>query len=316
VKDILEGTSYDLANFMNVPEIKALLKSYNRLALIEEEVKKKEKETLEIKKEKPNQISKHYIKLNVELDLKENFEEEKKSEKKKYDEEKTKMKKKYDEKVKILQEEYLNEKKKIKENYEINISKIEIKRTEEERKKIKEFTQNILKESESKMNSDYYLKLKIYMKNNKRLLNILMDLYNSNVKYFSDDQFIPKLNKLNDENIPLFNIENQIQIHNSLPIFYQHRNWKLLYDTSQHGISFDTFFQCSKNVTPTLLIIKTMYNDIFGAFCSGDYWKIHNEYYGDGQSYLFSFQPEFIKYSWSKKNNFFMFSNGFFFIFF
>jgi hypothetical protein len=48
---------------------------------------------------------------------------------------------------------------------------------------------------------------------------------------------------------------------------------------------------------------------VFGGFAATE-WKVGPRYYGDGQSYLFTFHPEFTTYRWKEdNNNFFMLAN-------
>ncbi|XP_071052376.1 GTPase-activating protein skywalker isoform X3 [Onthophagus taurus] len=80
----------------------------------------------------------------------------------------------------------------------------------------------------------------------------------------------------------------------------------LLYTTEEHGCSLTTFFVRVEQHEPTLLMIKTSNNEVFGAYCSSR-WGERNlkddrgnrqAYFGTGETFLFSLYPERAKYPW------------------
>uniref|UniRef100_A0A0K8STK2 TBC1 domain family member 24 n=2 Tax=Lygus hesperus TaxID=30085 RepID=A0A0K8STK2_LYGHE len=80
----------------------------------------------------------------------------------------------------------------------------------------------------------------------------------------------------------------------------------LLYTTEEHGCSLQTFYVRVEQHEPTLLLIKTNNNEVFGAYCSSR-WIERNQkdergnrvaYFGTGETFLFSLYPERAKYSW------------------
>ncbi|CRL00387.1 CLUMA_CG013655, isoform A [Clunio marinus] len=80
----------------------------------------------------------------------------------------------------------------------------------------------------------------------------------------------------------------------------------LLYTTEEHGCSLTTFFIRVEQHEPTLLMIKTCNNEVFGAYCSSR-WCERNlkddrgqrqAYFGTGETFLFSLYPERAKYPW------------------
>ncbi|XP_026327119.1 TBC1 domain family member 24 isoform X6 [Hyposmocoma kahamanoa] len=80
----------------------------------------------------------------------------------------------------------------------------------------------------------------------------------------------------------------------------------LLYTTEEHGCSLTTFFVRVEHHEPTLLMIKTCNNEVFGAYCSTR-WLERNQkdergnrqaYFGTGETFLFSLYPERAKYPW------------------
>lgn len=83
----------------------------------------------------------------------------------------------------------------------------------------------------------------------------------------------------------------------------------LLYTTEEHGCSLTTFYVRVEQHEPTLLMIKTCNNEVFGAYCSTR-WQERNlkvggqrqAYFGTGETFLFSLYPERHKYAWVGMN--------------
>ncbi|CAH1369678.1 GTPase-activating protein skywalker isoform X3 [Tenebrio molitor] len=80
----------------------------------------------------------------------------------------------------------------------------------------------------------------------------------------------------------------------------------LLYTTEEHGCSLTTFYVRVEHHEPTLLMIKTCNNEVFGAYCSSR-WGERNQkddrgnrqaYFGTGETFLFSLYPDRAKYQW------------------
>ncbi|XP_043787925.1 GTPase-activating protein skywalker isoform X5 [Apis laboriosa] len=80
----------------------------------------------------------------------------------------------------------------------------------------------------------------------------------------------------------------------------------LLYTTEEHGCSLTTFYVRVEQHEPTLLMIKTCNNEVFGAYCSTRWCErnMKNDkgqrqaYFGTGETFLFSLYPERAKYPW------------------
>ena len=80
----------------------------------------------------------------------------------------------------------------------------------------------------------------------------------------------------------------------------------LLYTTEEHGCCLTTFFNRVDNHEPTILLIKTTNDEIFGAYLSSQ-WSMRNardergerlRYFGTGETFLFTLWPERVKYPW------------------
>lgn len=80
----------------------------------------------------------------------------------------------------------------------------------------------------------------------------------------------------------------------------------LLYTTEEHGCSLTTFYVRVEHHEPTLLMIKTCNNEVFGAYCSSRWYERNMKddrgnrqaYFGTGETFLFSLYPERAKYPW------------------
>ncbi|KAG5583132.1 hypothetical protein H5410_053759 [Solanum commersonii] len=68
--------------------------------------------------------------------------------------------------------------------------------------------------------------------------------------------------------------------------------WRLLYHSTVHGLSFSTFLgNISNDKGPTLLVIKDKEGYIYGGYASQP-WEKHADFYGDMKSFLFQLYPE------------------------
>jgi hypothetical protein len=70
---------------------------------------------------------------------------------------------------------------------------------------------------------------------------------------------------------------------------------------SQHGASLDTLLSRSRDIQPTLLVIKDNKNCLFGAFAA-DPWRRTTGYYGSGHTFVFSFHLEAVPSSQRSSN--------------
>ncbi|XP_044267937.1 GTPase-activating protein skywalker isoform X4 [Tribolium madens] len=112
---------------------------------------------------------------------------------------------------------------------------------------------------------------------------------------------------------PIQNINSRILDHQDLltlwswlPVRITMYQPILLYTTEEHGCSLTTFYVRVEHHEPTLLMIKTCNNEVFGAYCSSR-WGERNQkddrgnrqaYFGTGETFLFSLYPERAKYQW------------------
>lgn len=85
--------------------------------------------------------------------------------------------------------------------------------------------------------------------------------------------------------------------------------WTIIYDTTSHGFSLKTMYRKMLAYDcPVLIVIQSRVSDIFGAFLSSPL-KMSDHFYGTGESFLFSFAPEFKVFHWAGENSYFIKGN-------
>ncbi|KAK9153592.1 hypothetical protein Sjap_001072 [Stephania japonica] len=88
---------------------------------------------------------------------------------------------------------------------------------------------------------------------------------------------------------PVLRREYAWHIGGSLPL-HELEEWKLLYNSGVHGLSFNTFLGNVSNEGPTVLIIKDKEGYIYGGYASQP-WERHGNFYSDMKSFLFQLFP-------------------------
>ncbi|XP_032079097.1 oxidation resistance protein 1 isoform X3 [Thamnophis elegans] len=82
--------------------------------------------------------------------------------------------------------------------------------------------------------------------------------------------------------------------------------WTLVFSTAKHGMSLKTLYRTMAGLdTPVLLVIKDSDGQIFGALASEPF-KVSDGFYGTGETFLFTFCPEFEVFKWTGDNMFFL----------
>ncbi|XP_050691477.1 oxidation resistance protein 1-like isoform X5 [Eriocheir sinensis] len=99
-------------------------------------------------------------------------------------------------------------------------------------------------------------------------------------------------------------------LYKKLPARAQGYAWKLVFSTSQHGFSLNSLYRKMSDVdSPVMLFIQDTKQNTFGAVLSGSL-HVSELYYGTGESFLFTFQPEFQIFPWTGENTFFIKGNN------
>ncbi|KAG7470124.1 hypothetical protein MATL_G00135900 [Megalops atlanticus] len=82
--------------------------------------------------------------------------------------------------------------------------------------------------------------------------------------------------------------------------------WTLAFGTAKHGMSIKTLYRAMQGQdTPVLMVIKDSDGEVFGALASEPF-KVSDGFYGTGETFLFSFYPEFEVFKWTGDNMFFI----------
>ncbi|CAG2103129.1 unnamed protein product [Medioppia subpectinata] len=85
------------------------------------------------------------------------------------------------------------------------------------------------------------------------------------------------------------------------------REPEVVFCSEENGNSLQTFFTLCADFEPTILLIKTIGNEVFGAFCSTSWSKRldlmskSGQYFGTGETFLFQLLPTHAKYEWVGK---------------
>ncbi|XP_026702105.1 nuclear receptor coactivator 7 isoform X3 [Athene cunicularia] len=96
------------------------------------------------------------------------------------------------------------------------------------------------------------------------------------------------------------------QLARRLPARVQGYPWRLAYSTLEHGTSLKTLYRKSASLdSPVLLVIKDMDNQIFGAYATHPF-RFSDHYYGTGETFLYTFSPNFKVFKWSGENTYFI----------
>nr|KAF6426680.1 oxidation resistance 1 [Molossus molossus] len=82
--------------------------------------------------------------------------------------------------------------------------------------------------------------------------------------------------------------------------------WTLVYGTGKHGTSLKTLYRTMIGLdTPVLMVIKDSDGQVFGALASEPF-KVSDGFYGTGETFVFTFCPEFEVFKWTGDNMFFI----------
>ncbi|NXN98111.1 TLDC2 protein, partial [Rhinopomastus cyanomelas] len=96
------------------------------------------------------------------------------------------------------------------------------------------------------------------------------------------------------------------QLGPHLPSRLTQQPWQLLFCTARHGFSLRSLYRSGEEPgSATLLLIRDMEAQAFGAFCAGSIRR-SSSFYGTGETFLFSFHQELKVFRWTGRNHFFV----------
>ncbi|XP_041360796.1 oxidation resistance protein 1-like isoform X3 [Gigantopelta aegis] len=117
-----------------------------------------------------------------------------------------------------------------------------------------------------------------------------------------------QLPEMNGETI-LLSEEHLKELSKNLPPRTIGYAWTLTYSTELHGFSLKTLYRYMYGIdSPILLVVMDTNEHVFGAVTSCAI-KMSDHFYGTGESFLFTFYPEFKVFHWTGENNFFLKGN-------
>ncbi|XP_077432577.1 TLD domain-containing protein 2 isoform X1 [Vanacampus margaritifer] len=100
-----------------------------------------------------------------------------------------------------------------------------------------------------------------------------------------------------------------LSLASHMPERTQGYQWQLVYSTAVHGSSLKTLYRNMAGLdSPVLLVVKDMQKKVFGAF-SSDPFRVSKYCYGTGETFLFTFNPDFQAYKWTGENSYFVSGN-------
>lgn len=100
------------------------------------------------------------------------------------------------------------------------------------------------------------------------------------------------------------------QLCQHLPARAEGYTWSLLYSTSKHGFSLKSLYrEMAKIDSPILMVIQDTKGSVFGALTSCPI-KTSDLFYGTGESFLFTFDPDFARFPWTGDNMYFIKGNS------
>ncbi|XP_061574237.1 nuclear receptor coactivator 7-like isoform X1 [Cololabis saira] len=145
----------------------------------------------------------------------------------------------------------------------------------------------------------------ITVKDSKRRLSLCSSVDSEAEEYQEEDDALPVLS----DHSQLLDDHHLLKLAAHMPPRTRGYRWHLVYSTAIHGSSLKTLYRNMAGLdSPVLLVIKDVQKKVFGAF-SSDPFKVSKYCYGTGETFLFSFNPDFQQYRWSGENSYFVSGN-------
>ncbi|XKL62053.1 hypothetical protein PGB90_001886 [Kerria lacca] len=131
-------------------------------------------------------------------------------------------------------------------------------------------------------------------------------LYANSVNSLDLELFLPDLNG----NTEILAEEHRRQLCRHLPARAEGYAWSLVFSTSQHGFSLNSMYRKMNRIdSPILVVIQDTESNVFGTLTSCTL-RVSDHFYGNGESLLFTFTPEFQVYNWTGENLYFIKGNN------
>ncbi|GBG31227.1 Oxidation resistance protein 1 [Hondaea fermentalgiana] len=102
-----------------------------------------------------------------------------------------------------------------------------------------------------------------------------------------------------------------IDINRELPDRLRNKSWVISYSSNRQGVSLKQLYRHASGNAETLMLCETRTGEKFGCFAS-EMWTPTRprEFYGTGESFVFSLRPDLCVYKWTGANDFIMSSSA------
>lgn len=121
-----------------------------------------------------------------------------------------------------------------------------------------------------------------------------------------------KRKKLREINIvgtnKILSKEEMEPIRCCVPYLHMNSGWKLLFQLSRDGSTYLSFFEKTRNISPVILILLTDKHEKIGAYISKGL-KVQRNFYGNGETFVFKYNPQFEVFRWHNANQYFVSSS-------
>eukprot|EP00903_Cladosiphon_okamuranus_P021043 g19335.t1 len=94
----------------------------------------------------------------------------------------------------------------------------------------------------------------------------------------------------------------------AVPLAQAMKTWRLGYSIARDGASLWTLLQNCRGRGPCLVVVEDSWGYVFGGFVAGS-MKESQDYYGTGESFVYSFHPTFKAHRWTGANDYFCISS-------
>ena len=94
-------------------------------------------------------------------------------------------------------------------------------------------------------------------------------------------------------------------LRHHVPLRFRDSNWRLIFQLSQDGSAYQTFFERTERAAPVVFLILADSGDRFGCYVSTGF-KYSRKYYGTGETFVFRFAGDSLEvFNWARANDFF-----------